>query len=159
MLQTQIMDLLIAGWQDYFNVTRQELLQTAHITDVAFGEYDVVTWRQFGAIEPDNEVVWLECATAGAGIALNWVRVCDEERDALLFEQRATTDEARRIEIWQEVAQNVHDSYAYVFLTHSNWTIGFNDNVHNICGTTAPDGQDVVCNSDGSIFLHNAWVD
>lgn len=156
--QTLIMDLLINGWEDYFNVTREELLQTAHITDVAFGAYDVVTWRQFGAVDPDNEVVWLECATAGEGIALNWVRVCDEERDALLFEQRATTDEARRIEIWQEIAQNVHDSYAYIFMTHANWVVGFNENVKNICGSTGPDGQDVICNSAGSLFLHNAWV-
>lgn len=157
--QTLIMDLLIDGWEDYFNVTREELLQTDHITDVAFGNYDVVTWRQFGAVDPDNEVIWLECATAGAGIALNWVRVCDEDRDALLFAQRATTDEAERIEMWQEIQQNIHDSYAYVFLTHSNWVVGFNDNVKNLCGTTGPGGEDVICNNAGSLFYHNAWVE
>jgi len=157
--QTLIMDLLINGWEDYFNVTRQELLQTDHITEVAFGLYDVVTWRQFGAVDPDNEVIWLECATAGAGIALNWVRVCDEGRDELLFEQRATTDEARRIEIWQEIAQDIHDTYAYIFTTHANWVVGFNDNVKNLCGTTGPEGQDVICNNAGALFLHNAWVE
>ncbi|MEZ5165337.1 MAG: hypothetical protein R2695_02200 [Acidimicrobiales bacterium] len=55
--QTAIMDLLVDGWKDYFNVTRQELLQSAHITEVALGAYQVVTWRQFGAIEPDNDGV------------------------------------------------------------------------------------------------------
>ncbi|MEQ8840000.1 MAG: ABC transporter substrate-binding protein [Acidimicrobiales bacterium] len=157
--QTLIMDLFINGWEDYFNVTRQELLQTDHITEVAFGLYDVVTWRQFGAIEPDNEVVWLECATAGAGIALNWVRVCDEDRDTHLFAQRATLDEDERIAAWQEIAQNVHDSYAYVFLTHSRWVLGYSENVKNLCGTTGPDGDSVTCNADGSIFLHNAWIE
>ncbi len=157
--QTLIMDILIDGWEDYFNVTRQELLQPAHIQEVAFGLYDVVTWRQFGAADPDNEVVWLECATAGAGIALNWVRVCDEERDALLFEQRATDDDARRIEIWQEIAQNIADTYSYIFLTHANWVVGFNDNVKNLCGTTGPDDQEIMCNNAGALFLHNAWVE
>lgn len=157
--QTLIMDLLVDSWEDYFNVTRQELLQTDHITEVAFGSYDVVTWRQFGQIEPDNEVVWLSCATAGEGIALNWVRYCDEERDELLYAQRATTDEAERIAIWQEIAQNIHDSYAYIFMTHSRWVIGTNDNVHNVCGSTGPEGQSLVCNASGSVFLHNAWVD
>jgi len=157
--QTLVMDLLIDGWEDYFNVTRQELLQTDHITEVAFGLYDVVTWRQFGAVDPDNEVVWLECATASEGIALNWVRVCDEGRDELMFEQRATTDEARRIEIWQEIAQNVNETYSYIFTTHSNWIVGFNDNVKNLCGSTGPEGQDVICNNAGALFLHNAWVE
>jgi len=157
--QTLIMDLLINGWEDYFNVTRQELLQTDHITEVAFGLYDVVTWRQFGAVDPDNEVVWLECATAGAGIALNWVRVCDEERDALLFQQRTTTDEAERVALWQDIAENIRDSYAYIFLTHANWVIGFNDNVKNLCGSTGPNGEDIICNNAGALFLHNAWVE
>jgi peptide/nickel transport system substrate-binding protein len=157
--QTLIMDLLINGWEDYFNVTRQELLQTDHITEVAFGLYDVVTWRQFGAVDPDNEVVWLECATAGAGIALNWVRVCDEERDALLFQQRTTTDEAERVALWQDIAENIRDSYAYIFLTHANWVIGFNDNVKNLCGSTGPNGEDIICNNAGAVFLHNAWVE
>ena len=157
--QTLIMDILVNGWKDYFNVTREELLQTDHITDVAFGNYNVVTWRQFGAIEPDNEVVWLECATASSAIALNWVRVCDPARDELLYEQRATTDEARRIEIWKEIQQNMFDTYSYIFTFHAAWVLGYNDNVKNICGTTGPDGQAVVCNSDGSIFLHNAWIE
>jgi peptide/nickel transport system substrate-binding protein len=157
--QTLTMDILVNGWEDYFNVNRQELLQTAHITDVAFGLYDVVTWRQFGAVDPDNEVIWLECATAGAGIALNWVRVCNPERDELMFAQRATTDEAERIAIWQEIAQDMHDTYAYIFVTHANWVVGFNDNVKNLCGTTGPDGEAVMCNSAGSIFLHNTWVE
>jgi len=157
--QTLVMDVLSEGWEDYFNITRQELLQTAHITDVAFGAYDVVTWRQFGAVDPDNEVIWLECATAGEGVALNWVRVCNPERDELLFAQRATADEAERIALWQEIAQDVHDSYAYIFTTHANWVVGFNDNVKNLCGTTGPDGQDIICNNAGALFLHNAWVE
>jgi peptide/nickel transport system substrate-binding protein len=157
--QTLIMDLLIGGWQDYFNVTRQELLQPDHITEVAFGLWDVVTWRQFGAVDPDNEVIWLECATASSAIALNWPRVCDPARDELLFEQRATTSQERRVEIWQQIAVDVKETYAYVFLTHTNWVVGFNDNVKNLCGQKGPDGQDMICNASGSIFVHNAWVE
>ena len=60
----------------------QELLQDNHIVEVARGQYDVVTWRQFGEVDPDNDVVWLECASVGF-ISLNWTRYCDEERDIL----------------------------------------------------------------------------
>lgn len=157
--QTLIMDLLIAGWQDYFNVTRQELLQDDHITEVATGAWQVVTWRQFGEIEPELEVHWLQCETAEGLIALNWPRVCNPDRDELLFEQRSSDDEARRIEIWQEIAQDIHDSYAYIFLTHANWVIGFNDNVKNVCGQLGPDGEEMICNSQGRIYVHNAWVE
>jgi ABC-type transport system substrate-binding protein len=76
-----------------------------------------------------------------------------------MFAQRATTDEAERIAAWQEIAQDMHDTYAYIFVTHANWVVGFNDNVKNLCGTTGPDGEAVMCNSAGSIFLHNAWVE
>jgi len=157
--QTLLMDILVNGWEDYFNVTRQELLQPAHVNEVAFGLFDVVTWRQFGQIDPTNEVIWLECATAAEAVALNWVRYCDPERDELLFASQGTTDEAERIRLWQEVAQNVNESYAYIFTFHANWVVGFNDNVKNICGTAGPGGEDVICNSDGSIFLHNAWIE
>ena len=157
--QTLIMDLLSAGWEDYFNITRDELLQDDHILEVAFGQYDVVTWRQFGAVDPDNEVVWLECATAEGGIALNWVRVCDPERDALLFEQRASDDQARRVEIWQQIQEDINATYAYIFMTHANWVVGFTPAVQNLCGQEGPNGEILFCNNQGRVWFHNIWLD
>ncbi|MEZ5165336.1 MAG: hypothetical protein R2695_02195 [Acidimicrobiales bacterium] len=84
--------------------------------------------------------------------------VCDQAHK-LLYEQRATTDEARRIEIWQEIQQSIHDSYAYVFMTSANWVIGFNDNVKNVCGLLGPNGEDAVCNADGNVMVAQAWVE
>jgi len=159
--QTRIADLLTAGWEPYFNITEQELLQDQHIIEVALGMYDVVTWRQFGAVDPDNEVVWLECATAEGGITLNWVRVCNPDRDALLFEQRATDDRDRRIEIWQQIQQEMNETYAYIFTTHANWTVGVSDKVRNICGQTSPEatGSMVLnCNNQGRYFFHGVWL-
>ena len=49
-------------------------MQDAHILEVAIGQFQVVTWRQFGSVDPEGEVVWLECATAEGFITLNWVR-------------------------------------------------------------------------------------
>ena len=46
-----------------------------------------------------------------------------------------------------------------VSITKVGDQVHFNDNVKNLCGTTAPDGQEIICNSAGSIFLHNAWVE
>ena len=158
-LQTRIMDVLSAGWEPFFEVTRQQLLQDQHITQTAFGQFQVVTWRQFGAVDPDNEVIWLECATATEGIALNWVGLCDEDRDALLFEQRATADLDRRVEIMREIQAEMNETYSYIFLTHTNWTVGYRNAVKNVCGQTGPDGVVLVCNNQGRGFYHNVWID
>ena len=156
--QTRIADLLTDSWEDYFNVTQQELLQDDHIFQVALGQWNVVTWRQFGAVEPDNDVLWITCISIDV-ISLNWPRHCDEERDALLFEQRRIEDLDRRVEIWHEIQQNIKDSYTYIFFNHANWTIGARGNVNNICGQTSPaDGTELFCNNQGRVQLHQVWL-
>ena len=155
--QDLIAKLLIDSWEDYFNVTVDELLQDDHITQVVLGLYDVATWRHFGAIDPDNDVLWLECRSI-SGISLNFPRFCSEERDALMYEQRATTDVDRRIEIWHEVQEMVRDSYAYIFFNHTNWAIGSGENVHNLCGQTSPEGVALFCNNEGRVHLRQAWL-
>ena len=155
--QTRIAELLIDSWEPFFNVTEQELLQDDHITEVALGFYNVVTWRQFGAVDPDNDVLWIECR-AISFISLNWPRDCDPERDALMYEQRASTDLERRVEIWHWIQENIRDSYTYIFFNHANWTIGAGDHVQNICGQTSPTGVELFCNNQGRVQLHQVWL-
>ena len=156
-IQTRIADLLSDSWEDYFNVTQQELLQDQHIIEVATGQYNAVTWRQFGEPDPDNDVVWLQCATVGP-ISINWPRDCDQERDALMFEQRSSDDLDRRVEIWHQIQQNMRDSYTYIFFNHANWTVGARDNVRGICGQMGPDGDELFCNNQGRIWLQGVWL-
>ncbi len=156
--QTRIADLLTDSWEDYFNVTQEELLQDDHIFQVALGQWNVVTWRQFGAVEPDNDVLWITCISIDV-ISLNWPRDCSEERDALLFEQRRIEDLDRRVEIWHEIQQDIKDSYTYIFFNHANWTIGARENVNDICGQTSPaDGIELFCNNQGRVQLHQVWL-
>lgn len=157
-IQTRIADLLSDGWEDYFNVEQQELLQDDHILQVALGQFNVVTWRQFGEPDPDNDVVWLQCDSIGL-ISINWPRECDENRDALMFEQRASDDLDRRVEIWHEIQQIMKDSYTYIFFNSANWTIGARENVQGICGQTTPDGSaELFCNAQGRVLLHQVWL-
>ena len=157
-IRTRIADLLVDNWEDHFNVAVQELLQDNHIVEVALGQYDVVTWRQFGAVDPDNDVVWLECASVSF-ISLNWTRYCDEERDALMYEQRSIDDLDCRVEIWHQVQEMMRDAYTHIFFNHANWTIGAREEVHNVCGQTAPaDGTKLFCNNQGRAQLHQVWL-
>ena len=157
--QTRKAELLTDGWQDYFNVTRQELPADDHIRQAALGKFDAMTWRQFGSIDPDSDMVPLLCSTIGV-VAFNMSRYCDEGRDALMLEQRNVNDNIQRIEIWHEVQRMIKESYEYVFLSHVNWTIGARNNVRNICGQIAPGtGVKLFCNNRGRVILSQVWLE
>ena len=154
---TRISEVQSDAWEDYFNVKLVEVLQDKLINDVVLGNYNVVNWRQFGAVSPDNDILWLECGTVGF-ISLNFPRYCDPERDELMFESRRIDDLDRRVEIWHRVAEMIRDAYTYIFYYHTNWAIGVRDNVKDVCGQRSPDGAELLCNNSGRVLLHGVWL-
>ncbi|MEO6570586.1 MAG: ABC transporter substrate-binding protein, partial [Ilumatobacteraceae bacterium] len=156
-VQTRIADLLDEGWSSAFNVTFDELFQDEHISQTAFGKYNVNTWRQFGADDPSADNVWLLCRTIG-GISLNWPRYCDEERDALLLQAQATTDPAERASLYQQVVQKINDDFLYIFFTHTTWDNAFADTVHGVCDRKSPEGDLLKCASNGRTWFSSVWL-
>ena len=157
--QTRIADLLSNAWNDAgFNVTFDELFQDEHVSQTAFGQYNVNTWRQFGNANPAADRIWLMCRNVG-GISLNWPRFCDEERDALILQAMATADRAELVPIYQELVQKIHDDYLYVFFNHSMWTIGFTENVRGACQRTSPDGVALACSANGRNWFNTVWME
>lgn len=156
-VQTRIAEVLDEGWSAAFNVEFQEIPQDSHIQETAFGLYNAVTWRQFGAVNPADDGVWLLCRTIG-GISLNWPKYCDESRDALILEAMASQDEARRTEIFQELAQKINEDYTYVFLLHTLWSTSLSDNVRGMCDTKSPDGDDLRCLVNGRAWFSNTFI-
>ena len=158
-VQTQIAELLDDAWSNAgFNVTFDELPQDAHIQQAAFGQYNVVTWRLFGATnEPSNDDVWLLCRTVGP-ISLNWPRTCDEERDALLLAARGSTDEAERIDLYQQAWQRITDDRVFIFFNHTLWGWGLAPNVNGFCDRTAPEGATLQCQVNGRAFFSSVWL-
>jgi peptide/nickel transport system substrate-binding protein len=160
-VDTRIADLLVEAWSAAgFNVTRDEILQDEHISQTAFGDYNVNAWRQFGAENPADDRVWLMCRNIDpAFISLNWPRYCDETRDALILQIAATDDEAELIPLYQELSQKLHDDYLYVFYNHTMWDNAFTENVHGVCDRTAPDGTALLCASNGRTWFSSVWMD
>ncbi|HWL44616.1 MAG TPA: ABC transporter substrate-binding protein [Ilumatobacter sp.] len=159
-VQTRIADMLQSAFSPAFNVTRDELLQDTHILQVVTSGYNVSTWRQLGALNPMTDNVWLMCRTApDEGLALNFPRLCDPDRDAALLAAQATTDETERAAHYREVVRLMHDSYAYVFLTHTMWVTAFDESVQGICDRTAPDGTSLACAIGGTTWHHTLWLD
>ena len=150
-------DLMAATWGEFFNLETTVKLLDELIVDVVLGNYDVVQVDAFGSVDPDNDVIFMECGSIGF-ISLNFTRHCDPERDELMYEQRAIDDLDRRVEIWHRIQEINRDAYMSIFLTHSNWTIGARDNVNNICGPIGPTGDQLFCNNQGRIWLHQIWL-
>ncbi len=150
-------DLLAATWGEFFNVDTTVKHLDELIVDVALGNYDVALSSAFGAVDPDNDVIFMECGSISF-ISLNFSRHCDPERDDLMYEQRAIDDLDRRVEIWHRIQAINRDAYESILLTHTNWTVGARDNVHNVCGATGPAGDPLFCNNQGRIWLHQVWL-
>jgi len=156
--EENIADLLTAGWGDFFNVNRSVRLQDDLITDVALGLYQIVAWRQFGAPDPAADRVWLACDSIGL-VSLNWPRYCDSSREKLLDDAQGTSDLSKRVEIWRQIQQKVHDDYTYIFFTRTLWMNAFEAKVRNQCGAVSPDGVELLCTNNGGMFSHQMWID
>ncbi|MEM7285860.1 MAG: ABC transporter substrate-binding protein [Actinomycetota bacterium] len=156
-VQTRIAELFDEAWSPFFNVEFQELPEDQHINETVFGTYDVVTWRQFGAVDPAGDNVWLLCRTVGP-LSLNFPRLCDEERDELLIEAWATEDEDARAGLYQELQVKLNQDYVYIFLQHSLWDIALNENVKSLCDRTSPEGVPLRCAINGRTFYDSVFL-
>jgi ABC-type transport system substrate-binding protein len=152
-------DTLIGGWEDAFVVERDQVLQDDYIVQVATGDYQVVTWRQYGVENPEGEVIWHDCRTISPAISINWTRNCNEETQALLIDQRGTDDHAERVEDWQQIAQNIHDDYIYVFLDHTDWLLAAKPNVGGGFTAKFPNSNLRTQVGNGSHTVSQFWLD
>lgn len=157
-VQTRIGDLLDENWSGSFNTTFNEIAQDEHILQTALGQYNVVTWRQFGAEDPAADNVWLLCRTVGV-ISLNWPRSCDEERDSLLLQAQATEDQSERVPLYQQAEQLIHDQIIYVFFGHTLWDIALDESVKGVCGRLSPEGVELTCATNGRTWFSSAWIE
>ena len=157
-IATRTAEVLEQGWNTAFNVDFQELAQDMHIQETALGQYNAVSWRQFGAAIPEGDNVWLLCRTVGF-ISLNWPKYCDEERDAVIWQAAGSNDEAVRADAYKQLQQMLHDDYLYVFLVHTTWDNAFAANVHGLCDRVTPEGAPVLCTSGGSHGFDSIWME
>ncbi|WP_395159272.1 ABC transporter substrate-binding protein, partial [Ilumatobacter sp.] len=157
-ITTRTAEILDQGWGGHFNVAFDELAQDTHIQEIALGQYDAAIWRQFGAVDPSLDRLFLICRTIDV-ISLNFARYCTDERDALIAEAQATPDDARRAELWQEITRQTNDAATYVFLDHTAWDNAFRAEVQGVCNRTSPDGLPLRCSITGATWFDSVWFD
>jgi peptide/nickel transport system substrate-binding protein len=158
-IQTRIAEILDEGWKAAgFNVTFDELPEDAHIQQTALGQFNVNTWRQFGATDVSLDRHWLMCRNVG-GISLNWPRYCDEERDALLLEGQLLENGPERVALYQELMQKLNDDYLYIFFIHTPWDNAFGEDVRGVCDRTAPSGEELICVTNGRNWFDSTYFE
>jgi peptide/nickel transport system substrate-binding protein len=156
-----VADTLMGGWDDVFEIETDQVLQDDYIIQVAFGDYQVVTWRQFGSDDPEGEFVWLDCRNVGqpGALGINWPRICNQERQSLLEAQRKSLDEAEIEEAWKKITETINEDYVYVFLGNTVWEIAANDDVGDVIESKHPGGGVTGLAAGGYHTVLQMWLD
>jgi peptide/nickel transport system substrate-binding protein len=133
---------LVSQWRDAgvdVNISNGE--QTAMINEVLFGNYQAVSWAQFGAPHPDIEYLWWHSSTAEGPITLNAARNKDPELDKALDEARTTTDTEKQKALYFKVQQRLAADVPYIWFTHGTSGIVAAKRVRDVTTYTLPDGS------------------
>lgn len=123
------------------------------------GDYEVMTWRQFGAVDPDFNYVWWHSDYATGAVALNMPRNADPEIDQALIQGRESTDPEIRKKAYAKVQERQAKDLPYIWLTHMRWTMGAANKVHNIEAGTLPDGSRAAGLIGGTMMFTEFWID
>ena len=137
---------LQASWNEAgFVVTVQNFDQATFISNAVQGKYQANQWRQFGAPDPDADLLWWSSANAGdgpeGGLTLNIARHKSPCVDAALKSGRETPDLTARKKAYADLQQCFADEVPYVWLDHSVWTVVAAKNVRGITNGPLPDGS------------------
>ena len=143
-----------AGMKVTINIQEKSAL----INDALAGKYQAVTWRQFGAVNPDLNYVWWSSTTASGAIPLNMARNSDSRIQAALVLGRTTSDPATRVKAYQQINQYLGEDIPYLYGDRSTWAVAANPNVQNFNNPMTPNGSPAIGLDAGVIWPTQVWV-
>lgn len=134
------------------NVT--ELDQPTLINQALGGDFDIILWRNHPGADPDTEYNWWY-----GGSPVNFGKINDPKMNELLDKGRVETDPAKRKAIYEDFNRAFAAGGYNQWNWYSEWGIGSYKSVHNLTGTTLPDGSPSAGMTWGWHLLTEAWVD
>ena len=144
-------------------VTIDQIDQASYILTAAFGDFQVFQWRNHGGFDLDQQYFWWHSTAAAdvGALALNFGRIKDPALDALLDENRASDDPARKQEIAEEVNRLFATECYNLWGSYSTWGIASKTNVQPPTGFELPDGKNVVFGAgiSGVFYAMTVWVE
>jgi|HubBroStandDraft_6_1064221.scaffolds.fasta_scaffold05853_5 peptide/nickel transport system substrate-binding protein len=142
-----------AGMKCNINVIAQATI----INDALAGKYQATLWRQFGAIDPDENYVWFSTTTVGQGLSINMAHNADPKIQTALETGRQSGNKAERIKAYQKVNQLLAEDVPYLWLARDTWCVVANPSVQNFANPTTPSGSKAVAFSEGVLWPTQIW--
>ena len=128
--------------------------QATLINQALGGNFNVLLWRNHPGADPDTQYNWWY-----GGSPVNFARINDPKMNELLDQGRTETDPAKRKQIYEDFNQAFRDGAYSLWNWYSEWGIGSYKTVHNLTGTTLPDGKAGSGMTWGWHLLTETWVD
>jgi len=135
-------------------VTISEFDQATLISQALGGDFNVILWRNHPGADPDTEYNWWY-----GGSPVNLGKINDPEMNRLLDEGRVETDPASRRAIYEDFNRAFRAGAYNLWNWYTEWGVGSYRSVHNLTGTTLPDGSPSAGMTWGWHLLTETWVD
>ncbi|MGH2508174.1 MAG: ABC transporter substrate-binding protein, partial [Ktedonobacteraceae bacterium] len=108
-------------------VNIQEETFTAEVQDVQTFKYQAAAIGWTGGNDPDNDMYLLFKSNGG----FNYTKYSNPQVDTLLDEGRTTTDQAKRIPLYQQAEQIIVNDSPFIFIDHPDVTQTTSNTVKN----------------------------
>ena len=140
-------------------VTLQPILQDSIINVALTGAYQAVTWRQFGAVNPDlNYIFWTPNNALTPGFAINMAGNTDPAMQTALIQGRSSSDKATQVAAYQQVNRLLSQDIPYVWYARTIWAFGAQPKVQNFNNPSTPAGNKAFGQIGGSIWPQQIWL-
>jgi peptide/nickel transport system substrate-binding protein len=144
-------------------VTIDQVDQGAYIVTALLGNFQVFQWRNHGGFDLDMQYHWWHSSSSVpvGELALNFGRIRDDTLDALLEENRASDDPARKKEIAEEVNRLFATECYNIWGAYTIWGIAHKPEVHGPTVFELPDGKQSVFGAGiaGTFYPMTLWMD
>jgi len=140
-------------------VTLVPILQDSIINTALTGNFEALTWRQFGAVNPDlNYIFWTPTNATTPGFAINMARNTDPAMQTALLQGRESTARSAQIAAYQQVNRLLSKDIPYVWYDRTVWAIGAQPKVQNFNNPTTPAGAKAFGMIGGAIWPQQIWL-
>jgi len=152
-------------WEEagFDEVTIDQIDQAQYILTAVMGNFQTFQWRNHGGFDLDQQYIWWHSASAApvGQLGLNFGRIKDSKLDALLDENRASNDPARKKEIAEEVNRLFGEQCYDLWGSYTVWAIMHKNTVHGVEPITLPDGKKSAYGAGigGTFYVMGLWTE
>ena len=143
--------------QSGMNCSINVLAQATIINDALAGSYQATLWRQFGAVDPDENYVWFSTTTVGQGLSINMAHNANPKIQTELEAGRTTGNKADRTKHYQNVNKLLAQDIPYLWLARDTWCVVANPSVQNFANPKTPSGSKAIAFSEGVLWPTQIW--